>query len=194
MPKSTSNGLALALAFTALSACSNEEPTTTALPPAAPPPPPAPACEIQDVLARTGCSNEGCHRVQNVANLDLLSPGVERRLVGVTSETDACRGRVLVDPEAPGSSLLLELIDPERPVSCSVPMPFGATGVATEDVACFETWVDAMVADFVPEEEPGRPFDAADAESVAAKVKMLAHGGPLTAEELGAVVTEGKPA
>ncbi|MEM9114344.1 MAG: DUF1585 domain-containing protein [Myxococcota bacterium] len=185
MMKSTSNGLALA--FTLLSACSDEEhTTTTTLPPA------APACDIQNVLERTGCSNEGCHGVQNVANLDLLSPGVERRLVGVTSETDACRGRALVDPEAPGSSLLLELIDPERPVSCSVPMPFGATGVATEDVACFEAWVDQMVADFVPEEEPGSPFDAADAESVAAKVKTLAHGGPLTAEELQAVVDGGQ--
>lgn len=171
-------------------ACANESDPPT---PEPGPEPPTVQCDMSVVLAANGCSNNGCHGVQNVAGLDLVSDGVAERLVGARSITQACGGRVLVDPEVPGDSLLLSLVDPIRDVPCGVAMPFGAPGVSTEDVACFEQWVGDLIAEAPPPPVVEVPdFEAAGAESVAAKVKTLATGAPLTAAELDLVRQDGQ--
>lgn len=158
--------------------------------------PPALGCAtIDDTLRRNGCTNDGCHGNASVAGLDLLSDGVATRLVGVASVTDACRGEPLIDPADREASLLLRLVDPVRYAttnSCSVLMPFGSSdGVSAEDVACFEDWIDALIATVdAPDDDPA-PFAPASLESILAKVKTLATGLAVTDEDRAAAVQPG---
>lgn len=185
----------------ALAACASDPepedspstPPPTSPPPSTPPPPPPSGCDMDAILAEHGCSSNGCHGVQNVAGLDLVSDGVAERLVGVPSVNSACGGRPLVDPSTPGDSLLLSLVDPAREVPCSVAMPFGSEGVPEDDVTCFEAWVDTLAAEAPPPPVTEPPdFEAASAESQASKVKSLASGAPLTTAELDVVRAEGQ--
>ena len=58
-------------------------------------------CDIQALMAlpENGCTNAGCHGERFQGNLDLLSASVGARLLGVQSQSDACGGELLVDPE-----------------------------------------------------------------------------------------------
>ncbi len=58
-------------------------------------------CDMQALMAlpENGCTNAGCHGAQYQGALDLLSPGLARRLTGVSSQTEACNGQLLIDPE-----------------------------------------------------------------------------------------------
>lgn len=177
--------LGTALAAFGCSGASSEAPTEshTEVPEA--------GCNIVQTLSANGCSNNGCHGVQHVAGVDLVSPGVAERLVGVRSVTDACQDTLLVDRDRPQDSLLLRMIDPERETPCGVPMPFGRAGVSAEDVGCFEAWVDELVASAPVTPVVNPEFDPATAESVGAKIKVLATGGALTAAELTSIRDEG---
>ena len=137
---------------------------------------------IAETFSKNGCTNEGCHGNTFVGGLDLVSPDIAERIVGIPSVTDACQGELLVDPDNVDNSLLLRLIDPVRYAareSCSVPMPFGTAGVSEDDVRCFETWIDALMDEF--EAPPASvPFAPASTESILAKVKTLTTGLPVT--------------
>ena len=69
---------------------------------------PGGACDMQALMAQAenGCTNAGCHGARFQGNLDLLSPGVDQRLLGVASQSEACRGELLVDPANIDRSLL----------------------------------------------------------------------------------------
>jgi len=148
-------------------------------------------CDMAAVLSKHACSNNGCHGEQPQGDLDLLSPGIEQRLVGVASTTGACSGRLLVDPAQPESSLILQLIDPERfaqPDHCGVMMPFGSNdGVGNGDLRCFRQWVQKMAEDVPSPRPPAVVFEPVAAASYTNKVKTLLTGGALTDAELAQV-------
>ena len=154
---------------------------------------PVDGCDMAAILSKkeNGCTNSGCHGEQPQGGIDLLSAGVEKRLVGVASTTSACSGRLLVDPKAADSSLLLQVIDPKRFANtdhCGVMMPFGSTtGVSSDDLTCFQHWVEKMATD-VPSSEPVPiVFEPVAPASYTNKVKTLLTGGAVTDAELKAV-------
>lgn len=80
------------------------------------------------------------------AGLDLVSPGVEARLIAAPSQTPFCEGRVMIDPEAADSDEHL-LVDKllESP-SCGSRMPFNAEPLSAADVECVRRWIDDVLA------------------------------------------------
>jgi hypothetical protein len=152
------------------------------------------SCDLQAVMARSenGCTNAGCHGAQYQGGLDLLSEGLEERLVGAVSTTDACGGQPIVDLEDIDRSLLLRMIDKKRYTHspCGVMMPLGSTeGVSADTLACFESFVRGLRAEDPPPDAPA--FEPLAPISYVNKVKTLLTGYPASAEEIARV--EGKP-
>ena len=109
-----------------------------------------------------GCTNAGCHGARFQGNLDLLSPGVDQRLLGVASQSEACGGALFVDPKNVDDSLILRLIDPVRfkASPCGVMMPFGSqTGVSAETLGCFESWVKTIAQGATATTDPPVAFE-----------------------------------
>lgn len=152
-------------------------------------------CDIQAVMAKSenSCTNSGCHGARPEAGLDLLSPGVGERLVGVAAQGEACGGEPLINAEYPEDSLFLRKIDPERfgdgSGTCGGIMPLNSKGVSSEDLECFEKWAVALAEVTEPEGGVSYKEEWADAsvESYLSKVKTLTNGGVVSAEELSAV-------
>jgi hypothetical protein len=153
---------------------------------------PGGSCDIQALLAlpENGCSNAGCHGERFQGALDLLSPGVEGRLLGVASQSEACSGEPLVDPENVDNSLLLRLIDPVRFQSspCGVMMPFGSqSGVSKASLSCFESWVSSIARGTPPEQETPSDFEPVGARSYVNKIKTLLTGSAASSDEVALV-------
>lgn len=117
---------------------SGGDPSTTAVdPPCAP--------EIDSIyktifLAR--CGSMECHdSVQPAAGLNLVSPGVADRLVGVAAK--GCPGWLLVTPGAPADSLLVDKVAGSP--SCGAPMPVGGEPLDDALLACLGGWIDDAV-------------------------------------------------
>lgn len=153
---------------------------------------PGGSCDIQALLAlpENGCTNAGCHGERFQGNLDLLSPGIDQRLLGVASGSEACGGELLVDPANVDNSLLLRLIDPVRFQSspCGVMMPFGSqAGVSASSLRCFESWLKAMAEGAPPEQVPPAEFEPTAPLAYVNKVKTLLTGGAASSEEVASV-------
>jgi hypothetical protein len=151
-------------------------------------------CDMTALMAlpENGCTNAGCHGQQFQGNLDLSSPGVEQRLVGVRSQTAACGGELLVDPTNPENSLLLRVIDPVRfqAAPCGVMMPFGSSsGVSATTLGCFERWVRDM-GEVPTTSEPPVTFEAVQADSYVNKVKTLLTGAAASPHEIALVAAD----
>jgi hypothetical protein len=104
------------------------------------------ACDdrIHELFTKT-CSTAGCHTGEQPAQgLDLASPGVEERLVGVTPTGAGCSG-VLVDTANPTQSLLYLKLTDLPP--CGVPMPFGGKRLGPRDLECVRSWIASLAAD-----------------------------------------------
>jgi hypothetical protein len=104
------------------------------------------ACEdrIQELFTKT-CSSSGCHSGEQPAQgLDLASPGVEERLIGVVPTGAGCSG-VLVDPQSPVQSLLYLKLTALPP--CGLPMPFGGERLSARDLDCVRTWIAGLATD-----------------------------------------------
>ncbi len=154
-------------------------------------------CDIEAVFAKpdNGCTNTNCHGKQFQGGLDLASPDLAARVVGVKSTSDACSGQLLVDPANPDASLLLTLVDAKRfaaaPDRCGVLMPFGSEqGLLDDDLSCVENWVRAVASSTTEPVTPAAPFEPVGPESYAAKVKTLLTGGAVTADELDQVTKD----
>jgi hypothetical protein len=152
-------------------------------------------CDIQALMAlpENGCTNAGCHGEHFQGNLDLLSPGVDQRLLSVASQSEACGGELLVDPSSVDASLLLRLIDPARfkAAPCGVMMPFGSqSGVSATTLSCFENWVKAIAQGAPPQSETPPDFEPVAAASYVNKVKMLLTGGAASSDEVARVNTD----
>ena len=86
------------------------------------------------------CGGTGCHGPMSPQQgLDLASPGVAARVVGVHGKT--CTG-VLADPANPGGSLLYTKVLPG--VACGAQMPLARPVLPQADVDCIKIWIQAQ--------------------------------------------------
>jgi hypothetical protein len=96
-----------------------------------------------DVVARIfdpSCGGTGCHGGTGAQqNLDLVSPGVAARVVGVSGVGCAS---ILADPANPESSLIYQKLSPTPP--CGSPMPLARPALSDEDAACVLAWIAAQ--------------------------------------------------
>ena len=148
------------------------------------------SCDVSAAIQSSGCASAGCHAppVQGELELTADSEGLAETLVNAESTTLGCEGRLLVDPERPARSLLLQVIGAEPPPggeddSCQLLMPPGGGEIAAEHRTCIEEWVAAVAAAHQGENPP-QPFEASPVEAALRKVKSLVNGQAPTAEEL----------
>ncbi|MDC3962278.1 hypothetical protein [Polyangium jinanense] len=96
---------------------------------------------IQETVFARACSQAGCHAsVEPAGFLDLVSPGLEQRLVGAPSKT--CENKLLVTPGNPDASFLIEKLRLAMP-GCGLRMP--PTGaLPADEVACVESWIAGL--------------------------------------------------
>jgi len=96
-----------------------------------------------DVVARIfvpSCGGTGCHGATGPQqDLDLVSPGVAARVVGVPGI--GCTS-ILADPDNPEASLIYQKLSPTPP--CGSPMPLARPALSDEDTACILTWIAAQ--------------------------------------------------
>jgi len=96
-----------------------------------------------DVVARIfvpSCGGTGCHgSIAAQQDLDLVSPGVAARVVGVTGT--GCVA-TLADPANPEASLLYQKLSATPP--CGSPMPLARPALSDDDVACVLAWIAAQ--------------------------------------------------
>jgi hypothetical protein len=91
----------------------------------------------RDLFARR-CGVDGCHAsVDPVAGLDLASPNVAMRLVGVTSR---CRAMPLVAQGNPEGSFLFLKVSLAQP-ACGRRMPSDTMPLNNTEIACVRAWV-----------------------------------------------------
>ena len=98
-----------------------------------------------DVVTRIfvpSCGGTGCHSAMAPQQgLDLVSPGVASRVVGVIAK--GCPV-VLADPANPTGSLMYEKLAPAPP--CGAPMPLARPPLSDADAACVFNWIVAQGA------------------------------------------------
>jgi hypothetical protein len=99
--------------------------------------------EVKDaeaILAES-CGTTGCHddTSQAQAGLDLVSPGVENRVVDVNAIGIGCSDRILVVAGDPNTSYLLDKIL-NVPGICGLQMPVVGT-LPPEDIDILEEWI-----------------------------------------------------
>jgi hypothetical protein len=88
-------------------------------------------------LAEGGCSGPGCHIPQGTPP-DLVSPGLESRLVDVLS---TCNGRPYIGAD---DSFLADKIGEDQP-ECGSPMPFLQSDLLSDaDRQCILDWIDEV--------------------------------------------------
>jgi len=96
-----------------------------------------------DVVTRIfvpSCGGTGCHDATGPQqDLDLVSPGVAARVVGVPGLGCAS---TLADPANPEASLLYQKLSPTPP--CGSPMPLARPELSEEDAACVLAWIAAQ--------------------------------------------------
>jgi len=96
-----------------------------------------------DVVARVfvpTCGGTGCHSATAPQQaLDLVSPGLPSRVVGVQSKQ--CL-QVLVDPQNPEQSLMYQKLLTKP--ACGAQMPLARPALSSSDVACVLAWIAAQ--------------------------------------------------
>jgi hypothetical protein len=96
-----------------------------------------------DVVARIfapSCGGSGCHGASAPQqDLDLVSPGLSSRVVGVTGKGCAV---TLADPADPEGSLIYQKLSPAPP--CGSPMPLARPPLSRADAACVLAWIAAQ--------------------------------------------------
>jgi hypothetical protein len=99
-------------------------------------------CDVPELLA-TSCAGSVCHGDQEpAAGLDLVSAGVEERLIGVVGSVD-CGEQVLIEPGYPDNSLLIEKVTEENP-SCGRTMPPMGHPLSASQLECLRQFaIDA---------------------------------------------------
>lgn len=99
--------------------------------------PKAPECLTS--LFAASCSSAGCHAA-DAEPLDLVSSGVEDRLVNKPSSSTACKNYVYVTTDG-SPSLLLQKLQAKPP--CGLRMPLGPP-LSADQLACVSGWVEAV--------------------------------------------------
>ena len=104
----------------------------------------APCADIPSALFAPKCGGAGCHASPGAAaNLDLVSPGVEGRLVG---KKDSRGAYLLIDPVDPEESLVYERVTGARPPQ----MPLGGDAIDEATTECLLAWIRTASAHAVP--------------------------------------------
>ena len=95
---------------------------------------------IQAEIFVKRCAGSGCHGSTDPAGaLDLASPGVGSRLIGVTS---SCNSLLLVAPGQPNSSHLYQKLTSQSP-ACGDPMPPSGQ-LDSAALACVRAWIESL--------------------------------------------------
>lgn len=98
--------------------------------------------DIEADLFPNRCGTAGCHNATDqAAELDLVSPGVASRLVGVAG-TDSCDNTVLLDPNDVPNSLMVTKLQPNP--SCGNIMPLIGTPLSDEETACLVAYLEGL--------------------------------------------------
>ncbi|HEX4447481.1 MAG TPA: hypothetical protein VH044_12120 [Polyangiaceae bacterium] len=99
------------------------------------------ACpDVTQTVFLTVCATSQCHSsATKIQSLDLQSPDVASRLVGVAATEGS---GLLVDPTSPQSSVLYTKLTSTPPFG--VQMPFGQTPLDPATVACVLDWITAQ--------------------------------------------------
>lgn len=98
---------------------------------------------IQAALFAPKCATSGCHTAaERAGGLDLASPGVEARLVGVPS---TCDGKPLVAPGDANGSMIVDKLVNAAPSCGGARMPLGGS-LDDGDTACIEAWIASLAA------------------------------------------------
>ncbi len=93
------------------------------------------------------CGSANCHAAFTPAGgLDLVTPEVAARVVGVPAVGPACTdsGLILAVPTDPGASLLFRKISGTPP--CGSSMPLGGDRLTPKEVSCVKEWISTLHA------------------------------------------------
>jgi hypothetical protein len=86
------------------------------------------------------CGGTSCHGADAPQqDLDLVSPGLASRVVGVAGKGCSV---TLADPANPEGSLIYQKLSPNPP--CGAPMPLARPPLSRADVACVLAWIAAQ--------------------------------------------------
>lgn len=96
--------------------------------------------DIVDRVFAPSCGDTGCHgAVAPQQGLDLVSPGLAQRVVGVSGT--GCVS-TLADPTNPEGSLLYKKLLPSP--GCGAQMPLARPPISAADSACVLAWIAAQ--------------------------------------------------
>ncbi|HEY0708222.1 MAG TPA: hypothetical protein VGG33_15565, partial [Polyangia bacterium] len=99
------------------------------------------------------CAGSGCHGSKEpIVGLDLVSPGMEQRLINVVAL--GCRPDRLVIPGDPDKSLMYQKVADLKP-ECGVRMPIAPPHLAIEEVECLRRWITGLAASPLPTVDAG---------------------------------------
>jgi hypothetical protein len=97
---------------------------------------------MQKELFAVRCAGAGCHGNTGAAlALDLVSPGLEARLIGAASI--GCRGEKLVVAGKPEVSELFRKVAEDQP-ECGVRMPVGTPAFTPQELECLRRWIAGL--------------------------------------------------
>jgi len=96
--------------------------------------------DVPTRIFQAQCGNAGCHGTgATQEGLDLVSPGLTTRVVGVSGK--GCSG-LLANPSQPEVSLLYTKLSAQPP--CGAQMPIGRSPLGSADVTCVLKWIAAQ--------------------------------------------------
>jgi hypothetical protein len=100
------------------------------------------ACNAPSDVFPVTCASIVCHE-GNANKLDLLSPGVEQRLLDVPAMGVHCgkTGMKLVDSASPEQSLILQKLTTSPPCGSPMPLGSGPSGLKPEQLTCIHDYV-----------------------------------------------------
>jgi hypothetical protein len=98
------------------------------------------------LLLRVYCQGSGCHGPNpDPGQLDLLSPGVEQRLVNQLAYAEGeCTNEILLDPANPTKSLFIQKILNDE--DCGSVMPYSGQAPGKAEIQCLEDWALGLIA------------------------------------------------
>ena len=99
---------------------------------------------VERTLFPQTCATVYCHAAtEPAAGLDLASPELARRVVGVRGSM-SCRSVPLVDPAHPEASLMVVKL--RAAPGCGSRMPLGGTALTASQVECVRVWAAGLAA------------------------------------------------
>jgi hypothetical protein len=114
-------------------------------------------CDIAPIITSHTCTiANACHdSMGSAAGLDLQSPGLEARLLGIEPTgggqgalASKCVGQgrlYLIPGSRPAAGLLLQKLGPNPP-PCGGRMPLVGAWLSATELACFQAWANALTA------------------------------------------------